>query len=111
MKKYIITLVTIVALVLIPLYCYKQSRPKYRHIRPHAKLLKETWVWLYDSAIYKQSGHYLRIYRKYDYKYSDSIMVGKLIRDYTIMNYATTYRGDTVFMEFIDLTNYPHRED
>lgn len=111
MKKYIFSLITIVALVLVPMFCYKECRPKYRHIRPHSKLLKETWVWLYDSAVYKREGTYLRIYRKYDYIYHDSIMEGKLIRERTMMDYATTYRGDTVFMEFTDLTNYPYRED
>lgn len=110
MKKHIIALITIVILALVPMIGYKSTRPVYRHIRPHAKLLKETWVWLYDSAIYKQQGTYLRIYRKYDYNYSDSIKHGELIKDYTIMDYAVTYRGDTVFMEFTDLTNYPHRD-
>lgn len=110
MKKYIFALITIVILALVPMIYHKSTRPIYRHIRPHSKLLKETWVWLYDSDIYKREGTYLRIYKKYNYHYSDSIMAGRLIRDYTIMNYATTYYGDTVFMEFTDLTNYPHRD-
>ncbi len=99
-----------VAVALASMIGYKSTKPTYRHIEPRAKLLKETWVWLYDSDVYKREGTYLRIYRKYNYHYSDSIMIGKHIRDYTLMNYATTYYGDTVFMEFTDLTNYPHRD-
>lgn len=110
MKKYLFALITIVLLSLASVFCYKEYRPKYRHISPPSQLLKETWVWLYDSAIYKQQGTYLRIYRKYNYKYSDSIIHSEHIRNYTDLDYAVTYRGDTVFMEFTDLTNYPHRD-
>lgn len=110
MKKYIFALITIVVLTLVPMYCYKQSQSRYRHVRLHSKLLKETWMWLYDSAIYKREGTYLRIYRKYDYTYHDSTMHSEHIKEYTDLDYAVTYRGDTVFMEFTDLTNYPHRD-
>lgn len=40
-----------------------------------------------------------------------TIVYYKNINDYILLRYATSYRGDVVLMKYIDLTNYPHRED
>ena len=112
MKKLIYLLVVLVSIVLVlGLWCsYKRTHcPKDGVLK--IKYLGADSVWLYDSACYKESGIYLRIYRKYNYEYTDSFMNGRLISDFTEMNYATTHRGDTVFIEYVDLTNYPRREE
>ena len=112
MKKYIITIIVCVIVIMgIFLSCKRESVPYNFHYH-HGKLLKETIVWLYDSDCYRQSGTYKRVYRKYDYHYTDSIENGMHINnDNTLFEYAVTYRGDTVFMEYTDLTNYPRREE
>ncbi len=112
MKKLVYLLIALVSILLVlGLWCsYKRAHcPKDDVFK--IKYLGADSVWLYDSACYKESGIYLRIYRKYNYEYTDSIEYYKNISDYTLLRYATSYRGDVVFMEYIDLTNYPHRED
>lgn len=112
MRKFVYLLIALVSsLMLLELYCsYKRTHcPKDGVFK--IKYLGADTVWLYDSACYKESGIYLRIYRKYNYEYTDSFVDGKRISDYTEMNYATTYRGDTVFIEYVDVTNYPSREE
>lgn len=112
MKKIIYLLIALTSILLmLELWCsYKRTRYSKDDVFK-IKYLGADSVWLYDSTCYKESGIYLRIYRKYNYKYTDSIEYYKNISDYTLLRYATSYRGDVVFMEYIDLTNYPHRED
>lgn len=109
MKKYIFALIGIVILVLTPTYYHKYKLDHTKYVVPKGKLLKETWVWLYDSACYKEQGIYLRKYRKYNYHYSDSIEELGQDGEYTMTRYFVTYRGDTVYIEYIDTTYYPYR--
>lgn len=109
MKRYIVVLITLAVLALALMYYHKYKIDHTKKVFPKSKLLKETWVWLYDSACYREQGTYLRIYRKYNYSYTDTVMKGGHISDYTNLYYAVTYRGDTVYMEYTDLTYYPHR--
>lgn len=113
MKKYVLIMIIGVVAILGIMQLHQSNRTynSYRFHFHHGKLLKETTVWLYDSDCYKQSGIYKRVYRKYNYHYSDSIEGGTHLSDYTMLDYAVTYRGDTVFMEYTDLTNYPRREE
>lgn len=111
MKKYIFIWIAMIALVLLPMALCNNSSLIVRHIPQHSKLLKETWVWLYDSACYRESGMYLRKYRKYDYHYSDSTEEMGREGDDTMTRYYLSPKGDTVCIEYIDTTDYPHREE
>lgn len=112
MKKYILLGVLLV-LSLLLLYCWLNYSNSHNHNRSpfQKKLLKEVIVDLRDSACFKQSGIYKRVYRKYNYSYVDSTKGYIRFNNFYGMEYATTPKGDTVFMEFIDYTNYPRREE
>ena len=112
MKKYILVWIIIIVALLLLKQCYKyQEKHCYDNVTLHSKLVKEVVIDLRDSACYKQSGVYKRIYRRYNYGYSDST-IGYYRTDYLHgVKYATTLNRDTVFMEFTDYTNYPRRED
>ena len=113
MRKYILAMIIGITVILGMMQLHQNNRiyNSYRFHFHHGKLLKETTIWLYDSDCYKQSGIYKRVYRKYSYHYLDSTFKYDQPRDMLSRRFAITYRGDTVFIEYTDLTNYPRREE
>ena len=112
MKKYILVGVVLILAILLVRQCYNyKEKHRYDDVSLHKKLIKEVIIDLRDSACYREGGKYKRIYRRYNYRYTDSIKGYIRTDDLHGIDYATTPIGDTVFMEFTDYTNYPRRED
>ena len=112
MKKllYILCILGIILLALKQCHDYKQ-RHCYDDRVPPSVLVKEVIVDLKDSDCYKKYGIYKRIYRKYNYEYTDSLEDMYGIDTQHVVHFATTYKGDTIFMEFVDYSNFPRREE
>ena len=78
---------------------------------PH-RMTKET-VYYYGegSEDYDFYGIYKKIYREYNYKYHGFMPWDSIIDDMHEMRYNINGYGDTIYMEYIDKTNFPRRED
>ena len=112
MKKCVVLLIVIGAILLLLEQCreYKEKHC-YDNVELHSKLVKEVIEDLKDSACYKERGVYKRIYRRYNYGYADSTIGYYRTDNLHGVKYATVLKGDTVFMEFTDYTDYPRREE
>ena len=65
-----------------------------------------------DDAPYKYQGIFRQVFRKYNYKYKDSVSheVRPVDIMHGIMYYINEYE-DTVSIIYIDYSDYPRRED
>lgn len=112
MKRYAIAAAVCVVLIIGTMQYHRKATPKhYKNWWPKSVLVKDTTVWLYDSLCYRQSGIYKRVYKRYNYEYYDSTFKYERPREFLEIEYAVTCRGDVVFEEYTDLTNYPRRGD
>ena len=116
MKKYIIAAMTALVIMIAGLSLCSVHKRKHYYDReevhwPKSVLLKDTTVWLYDSACYKEEGIFKRVYRKYNYEYYDSTVTVESPGNNLEIECAKTHRGDIVFMQYRDVTNFPRRED
>jgi len=103
MKKYIIALVTMVAVVLAfaKYHTYKVDH-YYEHFTPHSKLVKEIVVDTRNQDCYKDYGTYKIIYRKYNYVPLDSTYYNYW-KDSISVSFWISDQGDTVCIKYNDL--------
>lgn len=102
MKKCIIAGMTVLVLMIVglSLYSVHKGRHCYDRVETHSKLLKEIAVDTRDSACYREWGIYKKVYRKYNYVYTDSTYGNYYIGDSISVGYWSTDVGDTVFIEY-----------
>ena len=111
-KKFLFILIT-----LVWVGCSRQNPPVSEPPEVDRKLLKEVIVEYEETAsVYVHYGHCKDIYRIFNYEYKDSVRVGishhrkKNGEGICVDAYVNEY-GDTVLIRYIDLYNYPRRED
>lgn len=98
--------VLVIMIVGFSLYSVHKRKHCYDKIEVHSKLLKEIVVDTRDSVCYREWGIYKKVYRKYNYTYTDSIIGGYNIDDTIYVSYAVTDVGDTVYMMYTDCNSY-----
>lgn len=81
-------------------------------LKEHRMIKEITVNYTKDDAPNKYHGIYKQVFRKYNYKYKDSVSheVRPVDIMHGIMYYINEY-GDTVNIIYIDYTNYPRREE
>ena len=81
-------------------------------LKEHRMIKEITVNYTKNDAPNKYYGIYRQVFRKYNYKYKDS--VSHEVRPVDIMHgimYYINEFGDTVDIIYIDYTNYPRREE
>ena len=104
MKKILIALVLGIGII----GCSKQQKIQ----QGNSALLKEITInHSKEDSVYTHYGYYKEVFRVYNYHYKDSSMYAYVLDSTHHVDAFINEYGDTVYKVYIDVSNYPRREE